>query len=287
MKLKSPSKPFPAQACVWAFICVLTSSLPRTSIAQQLPPAPSQQCGFRTPSQCARTIGKDQAAILTSPARLRKKDFLWLAPFAAATGTAFAFDRKALDHVKTDPSRVQDFRTISNVTGIYTPLATIGATFLAGMIKQDDHLRETGFLAGEALADTMVFTEALKWSTNRVRPEASGFSHESGEFWPDGKHYPGGDSFPSGHTAIAFAFAHVVADEYPGWKTSLAAYGLAAATGALRVGGREHFPSDVLVGGALGYLIGGFVYNHHSAAKRHVMFTPMVGGKSVGIVFKF
>jgi membrane-associated phospholipid phosphatase len=42
--------------------------------------------------------------------------------------------------------------------------------------------------------------------------------------------------------------AHVIADEYPVWK--LAVYGLAAATGFERIQGREHFPSDVLVGGA-------------------------------------
>jgi len=228
--------------------------------------------------------------ILTSPFRLRKKDLLWIAPLGAATGLAFAFDQDALSHVSTDPGHVSAFRRASNLTGIYVPLATIGGVWLTGTIKHDDHLRDTGFVAGQALINTLLFTEFLKLGTDRARPKASGAAvepAEAGDFWPDGKHYPGGDSFPSGHSAIAFAFAHVVADEYPGWKVKLAAYSLAAATAFGRVGGREHFPSDVLVGGAIGYLIGGYTYNHHSASRNHLTVTPLVGHKTAGLSLSF
>ena len=228
--------------------------------------------------------------ILTSPFRLRKKDLLWIAPLGAATGLAFAFDQDALSHVSTDPGHVSAFRRASNLTGIYVPLATIGGVWLTGTIKHDDHLRDTGFVAGQALINTLLFTEFLKLGTDRARPKASGAAvepAEAGDFWPDGKHYPGGDSFPSGHSAIAFAFAHVLADEYPGWKVKLAAYSLAAATAFGRVGGREHFPSDVLVGGAIGYLIGGYTYNHHSASRNHLTVTPRIGHKTAGLSLSF
>jgi membrane-associated phospholipid phosphatase len=121
-----------------------------------------------------------------------------------------------------------------------------------------------------------------------VRPKAAGLSAESGEFWPDGKHYAGADSFPSGHSAMAFAFAHVVASEYPNWKTKLLVYSLAAATAVERVGGREHFPSDVLVGSAIGYLVGGYVYNHQAASSRNnILLSPIVGNKAVGVSLAF
>ncbi|MBV8053539.1 MAG: phosphatase PAP2 family protein [Acidobacteriaceae bacterium] len=214
----------------------------------------------------------------------------WLLPLAAATGTAFAFDRKAVNQISTNPSQVSAFRTASNFTGIYAPVAGLGAAWIAGTITHNDHLRETGLLAGEALADAGLFTEMLKYATNRVRPGATALPNESGEFWPEHFSYPAGDSFPSGHTTLAFAFAHVVADEYPRWEVKVAVYGLAAATAVERLGGREHFPSDVLVGSAAGYLIGGYVYNHHSAsAKRRIMVNPLVGGGTVGgsLVFSF
>lgn len=228
-------------------------------------------------------VAKDQKGIVTSPLRLHKKDLMWLLPAAAVTGAAFALDHSALANVGTDPSRVNDFRRASNLTGIYIPVAAAGTALLAGNIRHDEHLRETGALAMTAMADTQLLTSFLKFASNRVRPQASGPNAEGGEFWPGGQHFSA-DSFPSGHTANAFAVAHVIADEYPGWKVKLAVYGLAAATGFERIQGREHFPSDVLVGGAIGYFVGGYIFNHHSTrSKTHITFAPMIGHGGAGV----
>ena len=43
------------------------------------------------------------------------------------------------------------------------------------------------------------------------------------------------------------------------------AYGLAATVSVARVGGRRHSPSDALVGSAMGFFIGDYVYRHHHA----------------------
>jgi len=268
--------------CVCISRLVLVCILPLVSYAQQLPPQP-EQCTFSSPGRCAAQFSKDQKGILTSPLRLRKKDLVWLAPVAATTSAAFMFDRSALDHVSTDPSRVNGFRTASDFTGIYIPVAAAGAALLGGTIRHDEHLRETGALAMTAMIDTQLLTTFIKYSTDRARPSATGATPSSGAFWPNG-HSFSADSFPSGHAANAFAVAHVIADEYPGWKVKLAVYSLAAATGFERVAGREHFPSDVLVGGALGYLVGGYVFNHHSTrSKTHIAFAPMIGHGGGGV----
>ena len=270
------------QVCVRISRVVLVCILPLVSYAQQLPPQP-EQCTFSSPGRCAAQLSKDQKGILTSPLRLRKKDLVWLAPVAAATSAAFVFDRSALNHVSTDPSRVNDFRTASNFTGIYVPVAAAGAALLGGTIRHDEHLRETGVLTMTAMIDTQLLTTFIKYSTDRTRPSTTGATPSSGAFWPNG-HSFSADSFPSGHAANAFAVAHVIADEYPGWKVKLAVYSLAAATGFERVAGREHFPSDVLVGGALGYLVGGYVFNHHSTrSKTHIAFAPMFGHGGGGV----
>jgi hypothetical protein len=39
---------------------------------------------------------------------------------------------------------------------------------------------------------------------------------------------------------------------------------MATAVSVARVTGRNHFPSDALVGSAVGYLVGGYVYRQHS-----------------------
>jgi len=258
--------------------------------AADLPSSPSPQvttqapCSILTPGRCFREMAKDQRGIVTSPMRLEKHDLRWLLPGAAMVGTAFALDRAVLHDVSTDSSRVNDFRSASNLTGIYIPVAAAGTALFAGTVRHDEHLRETGALAMRAMADAQLFTSFLKFATDRARPQSTGLSPQSGSFWPGGSHSSSADSFPSGHTANAFAVAHVIADEYPGWKVKLAVYGLAAATGFERVQGREHFPSDVLVGGAIGYLIGGYVFDHHSSrSKTRVTFAPMVGRGGAGI----
>ena len=43
------------------------------------------------------------------------------------------------------------------------------------------------------------------------------------------------------------------------------AYGVAAAVSASRVTGLKHHPSDVVIGGALGFLIGRYVVRQHAA----------------------
>lgn len=59
-------------------------------------------------------------------------------------------------------------------------------------------------------------------------------------------------SFPSGHTAAAFAMAGVLAWYYP--RAALLFWILAAGCGVTRVIELAHWPSDCVVGAALGYI---------------------------------
>jgi membrane-associated phospholipid phosphatase len=270
-------------------IQVLSTQESSSKAAQDLPEQPAPQpgsqampCNMLSPGVCFREMAKDQRGIVTSPMRIEKRDLKWLLPGAALVGTAFALDHTVLQNVSTDPTRVHDYRRASNLTGIYIPVAAAGTALFAGTVRHDEHLRETGALAMRAMADTQLLTSFLKFASDRTRPQANGLTSQSGAFWAG--HSSSADSFPSGHTANAFAVAHVIADEYPGWKVKLAVYSLAAATGFERIQGREHFPSDVLVGGAIGYLVGGYIFDHHSSrSKTHVAFAPMVGRGEAGI----
>ncbi len=63
-------------------------------------------------------------------------------------------------------------------------------------------------------------------------------------------------SFPSGHATLQFSMSSVLAHEYPSLGSKFLWYGLGTAVAASRVVGRDHFPSDVIMGGTLGYLVG-------------------------------
>lgn len=70
---------------------------------------------------------------------------------------------------------------------------------------------------------------------------------------PDGSSY---NSFPSGHTATAFMTAAMLSREY-GHKSpwvSYGSYGLATATGLMRIVNNRHWISDVMAGAAIGYI---------------------------------
>lgn len=202
-------------------------------------------------------IVSDQAAIWTSPAHIREQQLVWLVPLGALTAAMIGTDRTTSLHLNSNPSTLKHYQDASDA-GVGLLAGVNGGLFLWGHFTHDDHKRETGVLAGEAAIDSLVVAEALKYATSRSRPQQD---MGSGNFWN------GGTSFPSEHAAVAWSMAGILAHEYPGPWTKIFAYGLAAAVSSARVLGKEHFPSDALVGSALGYLTSEYVYGtHHDAA---------------------
>jgi len=82
-------------------------------------------------------------------------------------------------------------------------------------------------------------------------------------------------SFPSGHAANAFAGAMFLGEVYAGLHPDSASrhwvrygsLGLAAATGYLRYAAGVHFPSDILVGAAIGAAVGWAVPRLHETGE--------------------
>jgi membrane-associated phospholipid phosphatase len=219
-------------------------------------------CDVSALKTCLRDFFGDQAGIWSSPLRLRPHDALWLLPLAAATGVSLNYDVQTLQQVSTSPNRIRISNDLSNA-GTYGAIGVAGASYIFGKVTHNETARETGVLSLEAIADAGLVTEVLKLATNRERPYSG---TGQGRFWPDGiNSYTSNGSFPSGHATIIWAFSHVVADETPGnWWLHLGLYAVATGVSVARVTSRNHFPSDVVVGSAIGYLTGGYVYRRHS-----------------------
>lgn len=135
--------------------------------------------------------------------------------------------------------------------------------YLLGSTTHSTRLKHAGLLGAEAVVDAAILTEGLKLVTNRDRPyQGDG----TGKFWPHGtQSYKLDTSMPSGHAAAAWALARVMSSEFSDkpWL-KLLCYGAASTVSASRVLSRDHFPSDVVVGTAFGYLVGGYVVRHRS-----------------------
>ena len=252
------------------------SSSHQSSKDQQSPSTETVVCGVKHLQQCLKDIGHDQAGIWTSPLRLAPRDAIWLLPFAGATGVALHYDAQAQQELGIDKSRIDTSNTISAFGSPYATFGGAAGLYFIGLGTRNQHLAETGRLGAEAVLDASLVVEALKLATNRERPnEGNG----QGGFWPHGtRSYGLNGSFPSGHSAASFALARVIASEYPSRPVQMAAYAFALATSASRVTARQHFPSDVLVGGTFGYLIGGYVVRHHTDENLSVgfSFVPVV-----------
>ena len=229
----------------------------QTQTQSNLPNAPQPQPEV-TLKQFPMNVVKDQAAIWTSPAHIRIKDLDWLVPLAAATGVAIATDRDAMVHVVPHNAQLnQRSVTVSNaLTGgmIAAPVGLLGW----GALKDNQHARETGILGAEAMVDGVVVEQGMKLIFWRERPAVD---DSNGKFFQSSAGIDG--SFPSSHSVITWASAAVLADEYPSTLNRFLIYSAAVGVSATRVLGREHFPSDVLVGSAAGWLVGHYVFRRH------------------------
>src|SRR5579872_3247813 len=216
----------------------------------------------RLVSPFLKHLAGDQKQFWLAPSHFKVKELKWIVPLTGLTAAFIASDSWWSRQV--NPAHEQTSLHISDY-GAYSLIGLGGASFLLGHVKGDDHLSEAGLLSGEAAINATGIAYLLKEITQRQRPlEGNG----------NGNFLSGGASFPSEHSAIAWSIASVWAHEYPGWLSQAAAYGLATTISATRVTAKQHFPSDVIVGGALGWYFGRQVYRAHH--------DPEVGGSGWG-----
>lgn len=208
-------------------------------------PTPSRERNF------FKDILRDQRAIWTSPLRLGRDDAKWLAPLGISTLALAATDQKT-GQLSDGRRRVSISKDISLAGSLYSTGGLAAIFYVTGRATGNARARETGRLGGEALINTALVYGALKTVSQRPRPTVD---DAHAEF------FDGGQSFPSGHAASAWALATVIANEYRDRRAvQFGAYGIATAVSVSRYTSRRHFLSDVLVGSAIGYGIGRYVY---------------------------
>lgn len=142
---------------------------------------------------------------------------------------------------------------VNKLGGKYFLLGAIGGIYALG----GSHDKQTAKLAFAALVNAGIATQGLKLLSGRERPEVSGGLVR---FHGPGNTGNARQSFPSGHTSSAFAVATVLANRHP--KQKWLYYGLATAVGLARIRKSAHFPSDVLVGAAIGIQAGNNALRH-------------------------
>lgn len=210
---------------------------------------------------------RDEKAIFTSPLHIRALDLEYIVPLGVATGLLLGSDRHSMTQlVRTNATAQSRSRTVSD-GGLAAIAGLPAAMYGYSVFHYAPRAHEAAILSGEAALDAYTVNELFKIVTRRERPA---FDHSRGKFgvsaWNDG-------SFPSNHAVLAWSIAGVLGSAYPGWLSRLTVYSLATAVSVSRVTANEHFPSDVLVGSATGWLIGHYVYRAHHNAELD-LYTP-------------
>lgn len=144
-----------------------------------------------------------------------------------------------------------------------------------GAVAGRDEVRDTGLLMAQAHLAGAGLAQLLKGATDRRRPD-------------------GGDrvSLPSGHAVSAWTMAEVLQRRH-GWWIGGPAFAAAIYTGASRVQGNRHHPSDVLAGFALAHWISAAVCRsvepraERAAGARWLPPSPGPGGMLVLVEARF
>ena len=140
---------------------------------------------------------------------------------------------------------VTDFKTrIDDYAQFFGPLMITGLKLggVEGRSSWGRYLATFGMSYGIMAA----FVNSIKYTSKEMRPDGST-----------------ANSWPSGHTATAFVGATLLHKEYGLTRSpwySVAGYGVATATGIMRVLNNRHWVSDVLSGAGIGILSGEIAY---------------------------
>ena len=159
--------------------------------------------------------------------------------FLKSDKAMFRVNAKADQGGKSNTQLLTDFKTgIDDYAQYFGPAMVVGLK-LGGYEGRSDWPR---LLSSAAMSYAIMaaFVNGIKYTAKEMRPDGST-----------------ANSWPSGHTATAFVGASLLHKEYgltrsPWW--SVAGYGVATATGVMRVLNNRHWISDVMSGAGIGIL---------------------------------
>ncbi len=171
-----------------------------------------------------------------------------------AGGGSIAFreteiDDRAADHFKENGRMSEGLDTFTDLAGNPgTHFAATGIWYLIAANKKDNINIQRSWIMMRALGVTGAMTLALKAAVHDHTPNDKSWA------------------WPSGHTSSSFCVASVL-DEFYGPSIGIPAYMGAGFVGYRMMESGDHWASDVLFGGVLGYVVG------HTIAGKNKEFT--------------
>lgn len=243
---------------------------------------------FRLNKEYFKKFSLDMSEVYSTPARWSKKDIL---AFSIVMGSGILLYTADQDILKW----VQDRRSLAS-KDMARYLSEIGngvflsgflvSLYAAGELWDSVLLRKTALVGLESWLLTGAVVMAVKFLVGRARPYANKGRSYFRPFSTTSRYY----SFPSGHAASVFAVASVVAEQSESMFIDILSYGMAGLVAAARVHADKHWPSDILIGSVLGYVVGKKVSDLNKGSDWNKIrvgfnFSPLMQGITLSFSF--
>ena len=218
----------------------------------------------------------DARQYFTSPLRWDAQDWLYFGGTLAVIGASHTLDDTVRNHF-AGKQPVLDGQDPHSTRDMLPAAALFGGTWLVSTVLGNELGQGESYSMIEAVIFSSVTVEGLKYAAGRQRPNSSLSSTD----WR-----AGGSSFPSLHSSAAFAIGTVFAesgDDNYRWLRRFIGYGMATATGYLRLHDNAHWLSDVVTGAAVGIATAHFSINRRVERLQHleglnISVAPLDGG---------
>ena len=135
----------------------------------QPPQADSEDSPKVTLASLPKNLLVDQQAFWTLPLHLNTKDLSFVVPAAFSTALLIGSDTALQPYLPKSPNTIR-MAANASTAGMAALLGTGAGLFVWGQATHDQHKRETGLLTGEAAIDAYAAATAIKYMTQRERP---------------------------------------------------------------------------------------------------------------------
>jgi membrane-associated phospholipid phosphatase len=176
---------------------------------------------------------------------LPSKENLYWAAFGGGLALAVHPADDNVNKAMVGSDFAKDFFVLGKYLGeLYTLFPAAITVYTVGRVADKPKVSHVGMDLIQSLVISEALVQALKFATQRERPDGS-------------NKY----SFPSGHAADTFAFATAL-ERHLGWKGAVPAYIFSSYVAISRLPDNKHWLSDVVFGSSVGIISGRTVTRH-------------------------
>ncbi len=210
-----------------------------------------------------KQFGNEFGTVATQPTNWSTNELLTILGIAGLTYGTMYID----EHIKFELQNNQKYAKSFPIKfgkfwgEAYATLAIGGGLYGYGLLADNTKSKKIGYEVGQSAFFTGLITVAFKYAFGRERPR-----HNDNPFSFKPFSFRNSDymSINSGHTALAFSLSTVLAANTENTYLKIISFIPAVLTAAARVYQNQHWTSDVLLGGIIGYSVGRLVTNLHS-----------------------